>query len=277
MTTTTTATTTTEAPTTTTTPPTPEIGQWVPAGRPVAGQPAVWVTLQIPPGGMIPVGVARLDTTRLRVVLYAGTTQPGGTWPHQAAVPPDLRPDLVAAFNGGFQFPAAGGGFEAGGRQDPALTANTASLVTYADGHAQVAMWGRDATLTPDITGVRQNLTLLVDGGSPTPEAQDPSRWGTTLTHSASTWRSAIGSDARQDLIYVAGPDLTPLQLAETEAAAGAQRAMELDINPQWALFASYADQQPEGTALLPSMHYPPDHFFAPDWRDFIAVFSGVA
>jgi hypothetical protein len=242
------------------------LGQWQPAGRPVAGAPAVWVTLLLPPGSSTPVGVARLDTTRLQVVLY--------TWPHEAAVPPDLQPKLEAAFNGGFQFSTSEGGFYANGTSRPALQPGAASLVTYADGHATVADWGRDATLTPDVTGVRQNLTLLLDNGTPTPLTSDPTKWGTTLTRNPATWRSAVGSDAHDDLFYAGGPGMTPAQLAAVLQAAGAQRAMELDINPQWVLFATFSDAQPSGTALLPQMHYPPSHFFQPDWRDFVAVFE---
>lgn len=61
--------------------------------------------------------------------------------------------------------------------------------------------------------------------------------------------------------------------------AAGATRAMEYDINPQWVLFASYSDgfgypPLTVGTKLLDSMNYGPDHFLAPNWRDFVALFA---
>jgi hypothetical protein len=43
-------------------------------------------------------------------------------------------------------------------------------------------------------------------------------------------------------------------------------------------LFATYTDMfgAPAGTVgakLLPSMNYAPQHFFSPDWRDFVAAF----
>jgi hypothetical protein len=76
----------------------------------------------------------------------------------------------------------------------------------------------------------------------------------------------------------VGGAGLTPSSLAALLVAAGAQQGMEYDINPQWVLFASFTDgpgtpPSTVGATLLPSMHYPPDHFFSPDWRDFVAAF----
>ncbi len=220
-----------------------------------------------------------MDTALLQVVPYAGTSQPGGTWSNQGDIPADRRPPLVAAFNGGFQFASSGGGFYADGHAQPALREGAASLVVRADGAAEVGQWGRDASLTPDVMAVRQNLVLLVDNGAPTAASQAPGAWGATITHTAVTWRSGIGSDDTHHLYFVGGPGLTPAGLAAVLVAAGATRAMELDINPQWVLFTSYTNglgQPPAtvGTKLLASMNYSADHFFSPDWRDFVAVFA---
>ena len=62
-------------------------------------------------------------------------------------------------------------------------------------------------------------------------------------------WRSGLGITADGALIYAAGPDLAPLQLAQLLIRAGAVRAMELDINPAWPVFASYAPASPDGPA----------------------------
>jgi hypothetical protein len=282
---------TTFAPTTTTTTPMPAPitplasgavageGAWVAAGRSVNGHRAVLTTTLRPPGGGPPVGIARVDTNMLKVIIFAGTNQPGGAWSAQGSVPVALQSALTAAFNGGFQFGAAAGGFYADGHAEPALRDGAASLVVRTDGSAEVDQWGRDATLTPDISQVRQNLTLLVDGASPTPEASSWGAWGATLSHTSSTWRSAVGSDDHHHLYFVGGPGMTPAALAAVLVAAGAQRAMELDINPQWVFFYSYADAPdgkttPVGAKLIPSMNYPPEHVLVPDWRDFVAVFE---
>ena len=254
-------------------------GHWVPAGRFVSGGPAVWVTTLRPPSGGNPVGIAQMDTTRLTIVPYAGTSQPGGTWSNQGQIPPERQPSLVAAFNGGFQFNSSEGGFYADGRAQPALRDGAASLVEFLDGSAIVGQWGRDVSMGPYVVSVRQNLQLLVDGGAVVPAAANWGQWGATLSHSSATWRSAVGSDASSHLYFVGGPGLTPADLGAVLVAAGASRAMEFDINPQWVIFASYTDgagSPPStfGAKLLPSMYYGPDHFFSPDWRDFVGVFA---
>jgi hypothetical protein len=91
--------------------------------------------------------------------------------------------------------------------------------------------WGRDPVFAPAVAQVRQNLTLLVDGGTPTP-AVTSGYWGATITHSIVTWRSGVGSDASGHLFFVGSAGLTPSSLAALLVAAGAQRAMEFDINP---------------------------------------------
>jgi hypothetical protein len=244
----------------------------------VDGTWPVWVTTLRPAYGGAPSGIARIDTSLVGVVVYAGTTQPAGTWSNQGEIPNARIPKLVAAFNGGFQFSSAGGGFYADGHANPPLVKGAASLVVKADGSAFVAEWGRDAALSPDVTEVRQNLSLIVDGGAVTP-AVSSSYWGATITQGAVTWRSGVGSDDAHHLFFVGGPDLTPAALASLFVAAKATRAMEEDINPQWVLFASFTDGTGSppttvGAKLLPSMNYPPDHFFYPDWRDFVALFT---
>ncbi|MHB8466156.1 MAG: hypothetical protein ACYDH6_13685 [Acidimicrobiales bacterium] len=253
----------------------PGEGQWIPAGQRVGDRIPLFVTTLRPPSGGVPVGVARLDTWLTRVVVYAGTSQPGGTWSAEGSVPPSQQADMVASFNGGFQFGSAGGGFYADGRAQPPLRDGAASLVVHRDGTAEVAQWGRDAALTPDVLQVRQNLSLLVDAGQPSPLASSWGAWGATLSHGAATWRSAVGSDNRHHLYFVGGPNLTPSGLASVLVAVGAQRAMELDINPQWVFFAHYTGGLPPiGTKLLASMNYAPAHVLNPSWRDFVAVFT---
>ena len=87
-------------------------------------------------------------------------------------------------------------------------------------------------------------------------------------------WRSAIGVDRRGNLIYAAGEDQTVKSLAGALVAAGAVRAMELDINSYWDTFNSYAAPgagQP--TPLLPGMARPATRYLTPDDRDFFAVY----
>ncbi len=210
--------------------------------------------------------------------LYAGTSQPGGTWPNQGGVQPSLQTSLLAAFEGGFQFAVANGGWYANGTTAIALRSGAASIVTYQNGTINIGAWGSDVTMTPQVTAVRQNLDPLVEGGSVTPlAAVTPlTTWGYSLGNLVYTWRSGLGITANGDLIWVGGPGLSPVTLGQTLVWAGAVRGMQLDINPDWVNFATYqtVGASTIGTNLLPGMYFPPSHYLGGFWRDFVAVFA---
>jgi hypothetical protein len=141
--------------------------------------------------------------------------------------------------------------------------------VIRADGSATVGMWGRDASLTPDVVSVRQNLGLLVDGGA---NQSGGAPWGATLGGVRYTWRSGVGVDAAGELIYCGGPGLDAQSLAQVLIQAGAVRAMELDINPQWVSFSYYTGPG-SGSDLVTGMRFGPSRWLSGSSRDFFAVF----
>ncbi len=260
-------------------------GPWTPAGRPVNGGPAVFTALLQPSPGGAAIGAARLDGSRLRFALYAGTGDPGGTWSNQGAVAASLWPSLVATFNSGFKLSAARGGFYADGHPAAGqpLRNGAASFVIFGDGSATVGQWGRDVQATPNVAAVRQNLELLVDAGRPSAAVATNVQptWGFTLNNQIANWRSGVGVDAGGEVLYVGGPGLDPSALADALIAVGARRAMELDINPAWVSFNTFTDAGgPAGaggvtaTKLLPSMNRAARAYLSPFNRDFFAVFS---
>lgn len=89
-------------------------------------------------------------------------------------------------------------------------------------------------------------------------------------------WRSALAVSLDGQLLYVAATPATPSQLAAVVAAAGGVEAMQLDINPQWVTFDSFAGRGSTlaGTKLLGAMTFPTDHFLRPYFRDFLAAFA---
>jgi hypothetical protein len=190
-------------------------------------------------------------------------------WTPSGGVPPFARPALLAAFNGGFKFSVSAGGWYANQRVGLPLQNGAASLVIYANGTATVGQWGRDVSMSPSVTEVRQNLTLLVDHRALTTGA--PGVWGATITHGAFTSRSGVGVDGAGRLIYAGGPGLDPSALARVLVAAGAVRAMELDINPEWVSLELF-NQGAFAARLLSSMSAPP--FVTGYWRDFVAAFA---
>jgi len=259
-------------------------GVWQPGPRSAGGEPLVYTTFLRPSdeyGGLI-IGLAWLDPSRVRFDLYSGLEQPGGSgWSLMAPIPVEQRQGLVAAFNSGFKLSDSRGGYVAEGRQAPGhpLVNGKASLIIRKDGTVNVGMWGRDATMGPTIEAVRQNLDLLIDNGQEAAglDVDSTTRWGATLGNKVFVWRSGVGVDAKGHVIY-AGGKLTVHALADVLQAAGAVRAMELDINTDWVHFFTYGPDAtaPGGTGggkLIPDMTASPQLYFRPSSRDFIAAF----
>ena len=155
-------------------------------------------------------------------------------------VPAELRSKLVATFNSGFKLSDSGGGFAMSGHTYLPVERDIATFVRYKNGRVNIVKWTGPGTAGPDVSFARQNLPLIVNGGKPNPNLNDGPEWGATLGNAALVWRSAVGIDARGNLIYVAGPDQGLHSLATTMIHAGAVRAMELDINTYWTSLITY-------------------------------------
>jgi len=264
-------------------------GAWRPAGRLVGGKAAVYETLLVPPGGTERDGIAWMDTSLLSARLYSGSMSPGGgPYKYTAPVTPAAARTLVAAFNGGFKMADAHGGYYTEGKVIKPLVRGAASLVIYGNGSVTVGAWGTDVTMTPSVAAVRQNLFPLVAGGRPSPRASTRTWrvWGGTCPcghgqHGAEhQWRSGLGITADGALVYVDGPLLSPVQVADLLVRAGAVRGMQLDINPTWPVFASFKPATPHGlaapsngTRLTGRTYRGPATFFDPTYaRDFITM-----
>jgi hypothetical protein len=251
----------------------------------------VYETTLIPPGGSQPAGLAWMDTRLLSARLYSGSESPGGgPYRFTAPIQPAQASDLVAAFNGGFQMNAAQGGYLTEGRTIDPLRRGAASLVIYAGGSVAIGAWDRELHMTRHVVAVRQNLVPLIDHGRPTALARsaDWQAWGATCGASSCAssvpgiehqWRSAVGITADGALIYGEGPGLAPAQLAALLVRAGVVRGMELDINPDWPIFATYDPPGGRGPAtpanghvLIPGIRGA-DTFFQAWWaRDFVTM-----
>jgi hypothetical protein len=261
-------------------------GVWQPAGRLVGGLPAEYITFVRPDAIHTSYYVALmwLDTKLLKAVYVPGLQEPGGGEnPWGAEVPDAARSTLIAAFNSGFKMDSANGGVYFGGQEVRPLVPNAASLVIRSDGSATVGVWGRDVSMAPDVVAVRQNLALLIDDGQldPALDENDTSKWGATLGNKALVWRSGVGVDRNGALIYAGGNSLSVLSLARTLQAAGAVRAMELDINTDWVSAYTYVNDPPNdpnapviGIKLGGDMSRGGDRYLQPGERDFFAFFA---
>ena len=263
-------------------------GVWQQAGRLVGGKPAVYETSLVPPGGTARARIAWMDASLLSARLYSGSVSPGGgPYKYTAPVSRTAAGSLVAAFNGGFKMKDAHGGYYTEGRLIDPLVRGAASLVIYASGSVAVGAWGSDVAMTPSVVAVRQNLFPLVVNGRPSARASTRTWrvWGGTCPcgrgqhGSDHQWRSGLGVTADGALVYVVGPLLDPLQVADLLVRAGAVRGMQLDINPSWPVFASFRPATADGPAApsngssLIDTPRGPATFFSPTYaRDFITM-----
>jgi hypothetical protein len=262
-------------------------GKWVAAGRLVGGIPAMYTTFMRPDAVHTSVvdGVAWMDMKLLTATLYSGSYIPGGgPYRYTAPIEPSAAQTLVAAFNAGFRMQDANGGYFTQGKTIIPLRSGAASFVIYKNGSATVGAWGTDVKMTPDVVAVRQNLAPLVSGGKPVPglNAHDTTQWGDTLGNQIYVSRSGVGVTKDGALVYVGGPNLNITDLANLLVRAGAVRAMELDINPDWVNFATFHPSTPNGRAtpangtdLLPlaDMSGPASRYFVTWWsRDFFTM-----
>jgi Phosphodiester glycosidase len=257
-------------------------GVWQPTCRLVSGQPAVYTTYIRPDAVHTSyyTGLMWLDTKLLRANYVVGLEQPGGgPNPWGSQIPPDQRDIAIAAFNSGFKMDQANGGAYLDGQEIVPLRGGSASFIINQDGSANVGEWGRDFNLSPDIKAVRQNLVLIVDNGQLNPALQenDTTLFGATLGNNVYVWRSGVGVTADGAIVYAGGPAMSVLALARTLQAAGAVRAMEMDINTDWVSAFTYAPNTTvagnpiEGVKLLDGMTHDGGQYLEPNSRDFFA------
>lgn len=262
---------------------------------------ATTTTTTLPPDGFSPVAagsdltervtalgtVLRIDPRTLSVALIPGTTEPGGTFPEGGEVPPALRPALVAATNAGFKRADARGGEYVDGRLAAALRPGAATLVIRADGTFDVGAWQQSVAPEAGDVAILQNLVPLVDQGQPAPDLSSDilGRWGLTFRPAVpvAVWRSGLGIDRYGRLLYAAGANVVPAQLAQLLISVGAIRAMELDINHLWVFATAFSHPDPAhpevvtAAALLPGMTPTAGHVLAPGMRDFLAIYRRPA
>jgi hypothetical protein len=261
-------------------PPLPEEGTWQSLVT-VQGEPAIRAAFLRPDAQHTSylVGVAWLNQKLVKMVLHPGYKVPGTAGLSQPSeVPRSERDSLLATFNSGFTMNQADGGYWQDGTAVVPLRRGAASMVLYKDGHMNVVKWNA-ANPGPDVAAVRQNLGLLVDNGAITPEVDSAttSTWGFTIGNKTYVWRSAVGIRKDGSLVFVAGASMSVRTLANVVHDAGAVRAMELDINPDWTNFITYTHPS-KGEAvphmLTKDMQPNPYRYLQPSSRDFVAVLA---
>ncbi|MBV9535164.1 MAG: hypothetical protein JO321_07100 [Solirubrobacterales bacterium] len=260
--------------------PLPGEGDWKPVGPSVNGGPPVLVTtfrseLDYP---QIVAYVAWFDHTRTELAYYPGRYEP----PNAAVrgpmmVPYDQRSRLLATFNGGFTYTDGNNGSADNGRTNEPLTDGNATLIGYRDGRIAIVKWRGGPNVGPDVAWARQSLAPIVWNGKLNPMLDtnpNSPQWGYTLGGVTRVWRTGVGIDRRGNLIYAAADYQTVITIAKILQHAGAVRAMEFDINPEWHTAITYSHHNGLGAKELGyNPMQSPSRYLVPDDRDFFAVY----
>jgi Phosphodiester glycosidase len=252
-------------------------GIWRGTGPVLRGRPPVLVTtfrteVAYP---RIVAYVAWFDHTRSSVAFYPGRYEPPNA-PVRGpmSVPDDQRWRLLATFNGGFIYSDGNNGSSIGGREYEPLKDGLATMIAYRDGRVDVKAWTGGPVAGPQIAFARQSLPLIVDHGRLSPALNDSTQWGYTLGNAVRVWRTGAGIDRHGNLIYAAADDQTVTTLAQILQRAGAVRAMQLDINPEWPTLITYAHHGGlDPIKIVPNYQQPVTRYLVPDDRDFFAVY----
>jgi hypothetical protein len=241
----------------------------------IGGRPDMWVAER---SG---VTLVRMDQSHVHLALHAGSVDPGGTgWRYGDEVAGSEIHHLILGFNGGFKFSTGAGGFESFGRTAVPLSSGLASIVTYRNGTTQIGAWGQGVPAPGvPIASVRQNLHLLIDHGRPDSSVSTcgATCWGATIGGAAAVARSGLGILGNGQLLWAAGEGLTVPQFADAMAAAGVQRGVQLDINPDWVagyLYVHHATSGPTPVPVVPGQYGISGHLLLPYSRDFFTVLS---
>lgn len=219
--------------------------------------------------------VAWFDRRRTSVAYYPGRYEP----PRAPArgpmmVPFAQRGRLLATFNSGFVYKDGLNGSTIGGTMYEPLKQGLATLIAYRDGRVDIKAWNGGQAAGAQIAFARQSLPLILDNGRLSPALNDSTQWGYTLGNAVRVWRTGAGIDRRGNLIYAAADGQTVTTLAMILQRAGAVRAMQLDINPEWPTLNTYTHRGGLGpTMIVPNYQQSPTRYLVPDDRDFFAIY----
>jgi len=237
----------------------------------VRGQPAVWLAQR---SG---VTLMRFDAGLMHLTLHAGSSDGGVSgWTYGDEITPREIHLLIAAVNGAFKLTYHDVGFMSGGHVAVPLKVGLASIVTYTDGTTDIGAWRAGVpSASKNVFSVLQNQRLLIDRGVAAASVSDCiiACWGETIGSQTSVARSGLGITASGQLVWAAGEQLLPAELASALINAGAERAIELDINPDWVAGYLYLHHRggPSPVPVVPGQLGIAGKLLEPYSRDFLA------
>ncbi len=258
--------------------PLPGEGVWKRTGPPVNGGPPVLVTTFRPDRSYprIVAYVALFDHTRTALAYYPGRYEPPNAPVRGPMMVPDSqRSRLLATFNSGFIYSDGNNGSSINAKTYEPLQRGLATLIGYRNGTVDIRTWTGGPNAGPGIAFARQSLPLIINNGKLNPNLNNSTQWGYTLGNAVRVWRTGVGIDRRGNLIYAAADYQTVTTLALILKRAGAVRAMQFDINPEWPTLITYSHQNGlDPSKVVPNVMQPVTRYLVPDDRDFFAVYE---
>ena len=255
----------------------PGEGVWTPTGPPVDGGPPVLVTTYRTETAypQIVAYLAWFDHTRTASAYYPGRYEPpAASLRGPTMIPFPQRYRLLATFNGGFIYTDGLNGDAVNGVTNEQMKQGNATVVGYKSGAVNIISWKGGAHVGPNVAWARQSLPLIIDNGKLNPALSLGTEWGYTLGNSIRTWRTGLGIDKHGNVIYASANYQTVITLATILKRAGAVRAMELDINPEWYTLITYRHRHGLVPTQVPPNYQQQDtRYLVPDDRDFFAVY----
>ena len=253
-------------------------GVWKPSGPPVNGGPPVLVTTFRPETDypQIVAYLAWFDHTRTASAYYPGRYEPPtAVLRGPTEIPHSQRYRLLATFNGGFIYSDGLNGDALNGVTNEPLKQGNATVVAYKNGTVNIVDWTGGTSPGKNVAWARQSLPLIINHGRLNPNLNLSTDWGYTLGNAVRVWRTGLGIDKHGNLIYVAADYQTVISLAHILKRAGAVRAMELDINPEWYTIITYRHEHGHlvPKELAANYQQPPTRYLVPDDRDFFAIY----
>jgi hypothetical protein len=260
------------------TPALPGEGVWRSVGPDINGAPPLLATEFRPDANYprIVAYVAWFDHTRTQLGFYPGRYEPPAAAVRgPMMVPLGQRSRLLATFNAGFIYSDGLNGSSDNGRTNEPLKRGLATLVGYRDGRVDIVRWAGGPDAGPQYAFTRQSLPPILWDGTLNPALNDGPQWGATLGNRVRVWRTGVGIDRHGNLLYAAADGQTVESLARLLRHAGAVKAMQFDINPEWPSLIAYRhtpDLVP--IKLVPNVMQPARRYLVPDDRDFFAVYT---
>lgn len=237
----------------------------------------------------VSVGIVAFDLRQSKLNFLLGFDEPRATLPiantrlnRTGRIPSEDAKikRLLAAFNGGFKSQHGNFGVMISNTVMLPPRDGFATVALQKDGAVQIGAWGRDIKTSADYMAWRQNGPPILENGkiNPLTNEMTAANWGAALDGTVAVWRSALGINKDNTVLYYAAGDGVVLPtMAEALLAAGADDAMQLDINNYWVHFTAVRDT---GGKLTPEplfdgmKNQDPNRFLGAYSRDFFYVVS---